>query len=63
MRHRSAPPRRRASTESGAQALIARYFDQLDVFADGGDLIVSMAISGERVAELIATATLVAGAQ
>jgi hypothetical protein len=32
--------------------LIAKYFDQLDVTADGSDLILSLAASGNQLAEL-----------
>ena len=32
---------------------LTRYFDQLDIFADGSDVIVSMAMGGAQVAELV----------
>ncbi|MDQ3367982.1 MAG: RNA polymerase sigma factor [Myxococcota bacterium] len=37
-----------------ARTIVASYFDQLDVFADGSDLIVSLAITGEQIASLLA---------
>ena len=42
--------------EGFAKTIVASYFDQLDVFADGSDLIVSLAISGEQIAQLLAMA-------
>jgi hypothetical protein len=44
-------------TEHDAKAVVARYVDQLDVFADGSDLIVSLAISGDQIARLAAMVT------
>ncbi|HLL22446.1 MAG TPA: RNA polymerase sigma factor [Kofleriaceae bacterium] len=42
--------------EGLAKTIVASYFDQLDVFADGSDLIVSLAISGEQIAQMLAMA-------
>ena len=42
--------------EGFAKSIVASYFDQLDVFADGSDLIVSLAISGEQIAQMLAMA-------
>lgn len=41
-------------SEGFAKTLVASYLDQLDVFADGSDLIVSLAISGDQIAQLLA---------
>jgi RNA polymerase sigma factor (sigma-70 family) len=43
-------------SEGFAKTIVASYFDQLDVFADGSDLIVSLAISGEQIAQMLAMA-------
>lgn len=42
--------------EGFAKTMIATYFDQVDVFADGSDLIVSLAVSGEQIAQMMAMA-------
>jgi RNA polymerase sigma factor (sigma-70 family) len=36
---------------------VSRYFDQLDVLADGSDLIVSLAMSGDQIAQLVSSIT------
>ncbi|MDQ3338737.1 MAG: sigma-70 family RNA polymerase sigma factor [Myxococcota bacterium] len=43
-------------SEGFAKTIVASYFDQLDVFADGSDLIVSLAISGDQIAQVLAMA-------
>ena len=43
-------------SEGLAKTMVASYFDQLDVFADGSDLIVSLAISGDQIASMLALA-------
>ncbi len=39
-------------SEGIAKTIVSTYFDQLDVFADGSDLIVSLAVSGEQIAQM-----------
>jgi hypothetical protein len=36
---------------------VSRYFDQLDVLADGSDLIVSLAMSGDQIVQLLSSIT------
>lgn len=42
------------TAHDSAQA-VSRYFDQLDVMADGPDLVVSLAMSGDQIVQLIAS--------
>jgi hypothetical protein len=37
-----------------AHTLVSKFFDQLDVAADGSDLILSFALSGEQIEKLLA---------
>jgi hypothetical protein len=48
-------------SEGFVKTLVASYVDQLDVFADGSDLIVSLAISGEQIASMLALAKSASG--
>jgi RNA polymerase sigma factor (sigma-70 family) len=42
-------------TEPEAAQQVSRYFDQLDVVADGSDLIVSLAMSGDQLVQLVSS--------
>lgn len=42
--------------EGVVKSIVSSYFDQLDVFADNADLIVSLAISGDQIAQLMTLA-------
>ena len=41
--------------EHEAAQVVSRYFDQLDVLADGSDLIVSLAMSGDQIMQLMSS--------
>jgi RNA polymerase sigma factor (sigma-70 family) len=43
-------------SEGVIKTIVSSYFDQLDVFADSADLIVSLAISGDQIANMMAMA-------
>jgi RNA polymerase sigma factor (sigma-70 family) len=40
-------------TEQDAKAYLARFFDQFDVFTDGSDLIVSLAMSSDQISSML----------
>ena len=48
-------------SEGFAKTIVASYFDQFDVFADNADLIVSLAISGDQIAQLFTMAKVSGG--
>lgn len=48
-------------SEGIAKTIVSSYFDQLDVFADGSDLIVSLAISGDQIAQMMSMAKSASG--
>ena len=48
-------------TDAGARTAVGTYFDQLDVTADGPDLIVSLAATGDQLAQLVASSISVSG--
>lgn len=48
-------------SEGFAKTIVASYFDQLDVFADGSDLIVSLGISGDQIAQMLSMAKSASG--
>ena len=45
------------------QAALGTYFDQLDVIADGSDLIVSLAIGGDKLVGLVQLVSMLASAE
>jgi RNA polymerase sigma factor (sigma-70 family) len=48
-------------SEGFAKTIVASYFDQLDVFADGSDLIVSLGITGDQIGQMLAMAKSASG--
>ena len=42
-------------SEGLVKTMLASYFDQLDVFADGSDLVISVTSSGDQIAQMLST--------